>query len=240
MATPLLSREQVGLRPPRSVSRDIRPEGITVHYMGPSPWTTKNPAGWDHARCPGIWRAIQAHHMDVQGWSDVAYSSAVCPHGTRLEGRGPGVRTGANGNRRANDISYAVCGLWGDRDELTAAAKRAFTDEAVRLGVRIRWPHDAWTSTSCPGDALRDWVNAGCPAPDQLPPFPQQEEDEMPEPKVLLRSADGKIWLCQGITKVHVRSPKHADLLRFLGVRDETAKDSTVLLETLGTLKASM
>lgn len=62
------------------------------------------------------------------------------------------------------------------------------------------------------------------------------EDDEMPEQKVLLRDKNGKIWVAQGITKVHVPSPEHADVLRYIGVQDNTGPDSTKLLETLGTL----
>lgn len=61
-------------------------------------------------------------------------------------------------------------------------------------------------------------------------------EDEVPEPKLLLRDKNGKVWLTQGISKVHVPSPAHADLLRYIGVKDNTGPDSTQLLETLGTL----
>jgi hypothetical protein len=175
MSSRLWNRTELGLRPPRTVSRDIRPEGLTGHYMGGSPW----PGGdrplverADHSRCFTLWRAIQAQHMDGSGWYDIAYTSGVCPHGDRLEGRGPGVRTGANGSSDGNGRSYAVCYLAGSGDEFTDEARRAFLDESVRLGHPIRWAHRQWVPTACPGDPLAFWIAAGSPLPGGSSPAP--------------------------------------------------------------------
>jgi hypothetical protein len=126
----------------------------------------------DHTRCASIWRAWQSFHMDARGWSDIAYSSGVCPHGTRFEGRGPGRRTAANGTNTGNDLSLATCYIAGVGDPLTDAAKHAFCDEAARFGVPLDRAHSDWKPTGCPGDELRAWIRAGAPRPGGPPPGP--------------------------------------------------------------------
>jgi hypothetical protein len=171
--TAFVSRAGWGARPRVCSSTNIRPEGITVHYGGPSPWGSsvdrstaeKFRASAGHSRCASILRAYQAYHLDTKGWCDLAYTSAVCPHGVRYEGRGPGLRTGANGTNDGNLRSYAVVGLWGSGDPLTEAAKRAFYDEAERLGEPLRWSHSQWKPTSCPGTPTNNWRLAGFPRP---------------------------------------------------------------------------
>lgn len=167
MTTDLVTRAQWGARPPKSVSTNIAPEGITVHYEGGATL-----AG-DHSKCASIVRSIQAYHMDTQGWSDIAYTSLVCMHGVRFEGRGPGVRTSASGANEANTRSYAVCVMAGVDDPLTDGAKWAMLDEATRLGKPIRWGHLDWYATACPGVPIYDWVHDGAPAPGTSPPGPQ-------------------------------------------------------------------
>jgi hypothetical protein len=151
------------------VSRNVSPRHLTAHYGGPSPW--RGGIG-SHDRCAGIVRGYQAYHMDSNGWSDIAYSSCVCPHGVRFEGRGPGVRTAANGTNAGNSESLATCYIAGDGDPLTDAARHAFRDEADRFGVPLDRVHSDWFSTSCPGHDLRAWVKGGAPRPGVVPPPP--------------------------------------------------------------------
>lgn len=180
MSTPLHSRSELGLRAPRSVTRLTTAVHLTAHYAGPSPWRgTIGP----HSRCATIWRAWQAFHMDTRGWSDIAYSSGVCPHGHRFEGRGPGVRTAANGTNTGNRLSLATCYIAGAGDPLTTDAKHAFLDEAARFGVPLNRVHRDWKSTACPGDPLTEWVRSGAKRPGVVPtpkpaPAPGPEEDD--------------------------------------------------------------
>jgi len=118
----------------------------------------------DHNRCASILRAYQAYHLDTRGWCDLAYNSAVCPHGVRYEGRGVGVRCGAQ-NSEGNRRSYAVVYLVGAGDPLTVEAKRAMLDEADRFHAPLRWGHRDWMNTSCPGDPTYAWRQAGFPRP---------------------------------------------------------------------------
>lgn len=73
-------------------------------------------------------------------------------------------------------------------------------------------------------------------APDLIPP-----EEDMPKPMLLLRDRDGHVWLCDRNTKVHVPSGEHVNLLLGIGaiggdIIDNRGPDSTLLIETLGTL----
>lgn len=174
MTTQFVTRDGAGLRPPAGGYSKITAEGITLHYGGPSPWTTRNPAAWRHERCASIWRAWQDYHQQAQGWIDIAYSSGCCPHGVRYEGRGRGHRTAANGTNEANSKSYACVYIAGQGDPLTDEAKLAFLDESDRLAAMILWDHRSWFGTECPGTPLSLWRKAGCPRPGFLHPAPQR------------------------------------------------------------------
>ncbi len=193
--TPFHSRADWGARPRECSSTNIRPEGLTVHYGGPSPWTgpavdrssvERFAATTDHQRCASILRAYQAYHLDTQGWCDLAYTSALCPHSHRYEGRGPGQRTGANGTNDGNLRSYATVYLAGAGDPLTDDARRAFLDEADRLARPLRWGHLDWKPTSCPGDDLYSWRASGFPPPDGPPPPPPPPPPPTPGGSVLV------------------------------------------------------
>lgn len=160
MTTPLHTRGEIGLRPPRSEYSRINGEGSTGHYGGTDPATWP----WDHTRCASIWRAWQSFHMDGRGWNDIAYTGGVCPHGHRYEGRPPWARTAAQGTNDGNARSTAVCYIGGVRTPFTDEAKLAFLDEQQRVG-ELRWCHRDWHSTACPGDQICRWIKAGKPTP---------------------------------------------------------------------------
>lgn len=198
-STPFVTRAGWGARDPVCVSTSIKPEGDTLHYGGPSPWSgvdrssaARFLATADHARCPTIMRAYQNFHLDSRGWCDFAYSSAVCPHGTRYEGRGPGVRTAAQGTNDGNLRSYATVGLWGDGDPLTDPAKLAYLDEGARL-ARLRWGHRDWKSTACPGDPAYAWRVAGFPSPSSPPPPPEDDFDMRTDAEIVALIVKG-VW----------------------------------------------
>ena len=177
-STPFHSRADWGARPPRYTTRIPSPEGLTLHYGGPSPWSGVDRSSVarflvtaDHARCATIMRAYQRYHMDNRGWADFAYSSGACPHGHRYEGRGPGNRTAAQGTTAGNDRSYATCYLVGEGDPITDHVKWACLDEGRRL-LRLRWGHRDWKPTACPGAPTYAWRTAGFPAPGGTPPRP--------------------------------------------------------------------
>lgn len=224
-----VSRAGWGARPPKYVNQITQPvEGIFVHYRGPGGAPSDEKAAL---------RQDQAYHMDVKGWSDIAYSWAVGNTGTIYELRGWGVRGGHTADW--NNRSHAV--LWIGGDEGTPSSAALDSIATVRAEHRARYGgwvkgHRDVNPTSCPGDRLYAHLRAGR---FDSAPIPPPEDDDMPEPKVLLRGGP-HIYLCQGITKVHVPSPEHHKLLQFIGVQDKTEADSTKLLETLGTLPSGL
>lgn len=233
MSTPLVSRRVAGLKPPTRQPPAITSEGLTAHYGGPSPWGStpdrSSPALFaattSHERCASIWRAWQSFHMAPvsaggRGWSDIAYNSGVCPHGYRFEGRGPGVRSGANGTNDGNSRSCATCYIAGAGDPLTDGAKRAFGDEFVRIS-RARWQHGDWKATACAGLAIRAWQRAGWPIPGAAPtppppPPPIDPEDPMtPFPTVIITDGThkGELWMITSTGPVWIVDEAHRNNL---------------------------
>lgn len=151
-----ISRSQASLRPPRSISRNIAPQegGVTAHYAG-GPQRI-SPLLQGHTRCVNLWRAYQNHHMDTNGFADIAYTGGYCQHGYVFAGRGSGIRTAANGTNSGNYRFYAVCWIGGEGEAPTAAAFAALAwwirelRRAAAAGKRVV-PHSWHKGTGCPG-----------------------------------------------------------------------------------------
>jgi hypothetical protein len=97
----LVTRQQWGARPPRSI---VPLPGSAIdttvfHYSGADADEQA-----DHAKCAGRVRGIQRFHMDTRGWLDIAYSFLVCVHGYVFAARGYGVRTAATGRALARHL----------------------------------------------------------------------------------------------------------------------------------------
>lgn len=144
--------------------------GVKIHYLG-EPYTFG-----DHSTCAAYVRKVQAAHMadPVQHWMDIAYNELVCEHGYRFEGRGHGVRSGANGDQTLNAQHYAICALLGSTGSTTPTnaqlngLRDAIEDyqHNAAAGPEIRGHRDGY-STDCPGDPLYAWVQAGAPRPEE-------------------------------------------------------------------------
>lgn len=178
----VVSRAAWGARPPRS--RTGLPashvHGGAAHYNGP-PMGLVSGCG-NGRRCAEAVRGTQRFHMDVRGWSDVAYSFLACPSCGRVyEGRGWGVRTAANGTNHGNAHYFAFMALIGDGEPLTEPIKDAFrwfiATGRSRYGRFDATYHGALKSTSCAGAPFNSWIRAGMPGA----PAPTPE----PEPKIL-------------------------------------------------------
>jgi hypothetical protein len=227
VTTPLVSRAAAGLKPPRRPAPAIDSEGLTAHYGGDSPWGSsvdrsseaRFQATANHARCASIWRAWQAFHMAPvaaggRGWNDIAYNSGVCPHGYRYEGRGPGVRSGANGTNDGNRRSEATCYIAGAGDPLTDSARRAYIDEGDRLSELWR-QHGDWKPTACAGAAIRAWKATGWAAPGSPTPPPKPDDPEVYDMRPTLSwlratpdAAYGDLYLVDGATATWVAGGK--------------------------------
>jgi hypothetical protein len=160
----LITRAEWGAREPTSVTT-LWVDVDTDHWGGPG-----FGAPFPHESCPAKVRAWQNYHMDVHGWSDIAYNAVGCPHGYVFEGRGRGRRSAANGTTAGNSGSDATCYLGGEGDEFTEAGKRAMKASSNWLTSpgSVRHGHRDWKPTTCPGDTIYGWVTAGQPLEDTL------------------------------------------------------------------------
>ncbi|MWA08721.1 peptidoglycan-binding protein [Streptomyces sp. BA2] len=173
----LITRGQLGW-PASAAPAQSSTKGVKVHYEGTTVSTTLLT---DHDKCIALWKAIRKAHLanKAEGYSDVAYNYAACPHGYLLEGRGLGKRTGANGSQALNVAHYAVLGLLGSKG-LTEPNDPML--HAIRDGIELLRKHGAGSeikghrdgyATACPGGPLYTWVQKGAPRPGgSTPPKP--------------------------------------------------------------------
>jgi hypothetical protein len=192
-----VSREDAGLRPPKSVSRNVSPEegGLALHHGG-----SEQPAaepGADHSLCVAAWRAWQRHHQVNRGWDDIAYTGGFCNHGYAFAGRGYGVRTAANGTNAGNQRYLAVVWIGGSGQRLTALAIDALEwwvhtlrKRGAALGVK---PHSWFRATSCPGSVLINQAKRLNGTALQPAPTPASSgDDDMDDLPVLRRNHSGQ------------------------------------------------
>ncbi len=191
----LVTRAQLGW-PASAAPSQATTKGVKVHYLG-SPVSTKLLD--DHKECLALWKDIRRSHLanKAEGYSDVAYNHAACPHGYLLEGRGLRKRTGANGNQTLNQGHYAIVGLVGSSGltEPTDAMLGAIRDGIDLLrkngaGSEVKGHRDGY-ATACPGGPLYTWVKKGAPRPAATKPTeptpPKKEEDMTPAQEALLK-----------------------------------------------------
>lgn len=165
----LVTRTQLGW-PASAAPTQASTKGVKVHYEGTNVSTRLLT---DHDACIALWKAIRKAHLanTAEGYSDVAYNYAACPHGYLLEGRGLGRRTGANGNQELNRAHYAILGLLGstgltEPNDPMLAALRDGIDHMRQHGAgsEIKGHRDGY-ATACPGGPLYAWVQKGAPRP---------------------------------------------------------------------------
>lgn len=161
----LITRSEWGAWPARCSSplnRD-RLHGLAVHYSGMDADERA-----DHANCASRVRGIQRFHMETRKWCDIAYSYVFCKHGFVFEGRGPRLRTAAQGTNFGNDRFLAACFLGDDtpvRDDVTPEGRLALAQLRVHLldlhpYADQTFPHSHFTQTACPGDDLRNYIRS--------------------------------------------------------------------------------
>ena len=162
-----ITRAEWGARPPKSRVTIGRSEGMFTHY-------TAGPRAATRAAGVAQVRGIQAFHQNSRGWADIGYSFLVDDEGNVYEGRGWGVAGGhTNG---WNSKSHAVCAILNDGQQPTPqmlAALRFVHDEHDRkYGKGFHRSHRDVNPTSCPGDILHRWMQAGMPVDGATPPPP--------------------------------------------------------------------
>jgi hypothetical protein len=132
--------------------------GFVIHHNGPPADCLDRP----HSRCEQFWNSVRSYHVYNKGWSDIAYSFGVCPHGTRFVGRGWDKPQFANGLDQVGTYDgkdsewFTVIVFLGIGEEPTAemyAGVTALIGEgrtSGRCGDRIL-PHNAFKQKACPG-----------------------------------------------------------------------------------------
>jgi hypothetical protein len=163
-----ITRAEWGARPPKSRQTISRSEGMFTHY-------TAGPRAATRAAGVAQVRGIQAFHMGPQrGWADIGYSFLVDDEGNIYEGRGWGVAGGHTANW--NSRSHAVCAILGDGQQPTpqmlAALRFVHDEHDRRYGKGFHRSHRDVNPTSCPGDILHGWMQAGMPVAGGPPPPP--------------------------------------------------------------------
>ena len=166
----VVSRAEWGARPPKSRVAITRSEGMFTHY-------TAGPRAANRAAGLAQVRGIQAFHMGPQrGWADIGYSFLVDDEGTIYEGRGWGVQGGHT--HGWNSRSHAVCAILGDGQQPTAAMlaglRWCHDEHDRRYGRGFHRSHRDVNQTSCPGDILHGWMQAGMPVGPTPAPAPVQ------------------------------------------------------------------
>lgn len=204
MAIDLVPRKEWGARSPKgSYSRLDSTKGVKIHYTGGrvDPGIVD-----DHDRCVALVRSIQNSHMDGNGWIDIGYSLACCPHRKVFVGRGPHRLPAANGPG-LNAGHYAVLGLVGSSglveppDDMLHGLRDAieYLRKEGNAGNEIKGHRDGY-ATECPGDRLYRWVRDGAPRPggnqqpgrpgEPAPPWPGRDLKYPP----IMRGDDVRRW----------------------------------------------
>ena len=157
----IITRAEIGYRPPKSTSPHRKIEGIIVHWVGAA-GMAQNPSVDAVKR---TLRGIQAGEMDrkKEPLPDVSYSFFVDPAGNAYEGRGDAVRQAASNN--FNDRTLSICYVGGPGVPFTAAASASLAALCRQLGTKfpacafVR-PHSEIRPkpTACPGDEIRAFL----------------------------------------------------------------------------------
>jgi len=174
-------------------------QGFVIHHNGPN----ANCLGKPHSKCVSFWNGVRDYHMNTKGWSDIAYSFGMCPHGTRFTGRGWFKNQFANGtdNVGVDDGKdsewYTVLVFlgWNDDwanplDEQPTPAMIAGVTALITEGRKAEYcdmrilPHNAFKVKRCPGEYFTNYANKYTDKPFVTPTEPKPDptipsEDDM-------------------------------------------------------------
>lgn len=136
--------------------------GVCYHHSaGPQPGLTRTGGS--------VVRDIQRYHMDVNGYSDIAYNALIGPSGRIYEGRdiyAYGAHSNGAWNGTApNQTLLGICflGNFQGVDRLTERAKRAALGLEYLWALKLGRPlevvaHRDTKATACPGDDVMAWI----------------------------------------------------------------------------------
>lgn len=181
-----LPRSEWGARAPKPGPGLLDPaqvEGAVIHWPG----TTSSTPILSKDAVASALRNWQAYHMDVRGWSDIAYQVAVDQAGRAWTLRGLRTQSGANGDTDVNERYGAILLVLVQGEQPTAAMKataRGVVADFRRIfprGVEVKGHRDVrpggtpgHPSTDCPGPAAYAALQRG-----ELTPTTTTEDDDM-------------------------------------------------------------
>lgn len=160
-------------------------DGEALHWPGMTkPIDAAGAVG--QRRVASALRGWQNYHMDVRGWSDIAYQIAIDQAGRAWTLRGLNIRSGANGDADVN-LRFGAFLLVLAPGEQPSAAMVA-TTKGVIADFRKRYPgarlkpyghrdvrprnSQGQQTTDCPGDIAEALINAGKFTPGATTPPP--------------------------------------------------------------------
>lgn len=158
------NRKEWGGRPPEARYKldPLKVVGVALHWPGIlDPLTNVDQV------CAAL-RSWQGYHMDVKGWSDIAYQVAVDQAGNTYGLRGLRYRSGANGDQTTNVMygAFLLVVAIGEQPTGTMVkAVRSRVDQHRNLfpkSQRIVGHRDIRPEpTACPGELVDDMIDAG-------------------------------------------------------------------------------
>jgi hypothetical protein len=209
-----VSRAEWGARRPKTSPLGINTRSATGHWEGTSM------GSFPHTSCATKMRVIQNYHMDTQGWNDIAYNFAVCPHGYVFVGRDHGIRSSANGTNSGNSESEAVCFLGGVGDPFPVEAELAYREIMNEISPNVQYCHNHWFNTMCPGPTICNEIKNHYPNLPQGPITPPSyvTEDDLPLHLIIGKNAP-EWWITDWNTKRWVQSAPEAAQIIFSTVK---------------------
>lgn len=218
---------------------------IIIPRNGPNGWGARQPERVIHIPVPTreLWlhhtagnergkagmREIQNYHMDVKGWSDIAYSFVVDNDDqTVYEGRGFGI-AGAH-TKDHNSISHAICVMGNFDVEIPEYATLQTIANLINFGAeRGQWleltggHRDAsGAQTACPGKYLYEEIPT-------IRALQQQPVPPTPDPEIPLVESDPDMDCFIGVYqdengKTYTQFWITANGVRYLEIAESTAK----------------
>ena len=134
MSEIVFSRQVWQAKPPRSTTAG--PRAVKVVYLHHTAGPGEAPSASQATEAARM-RTIQHEHQVNRGFADISYSKVVFPSGRAYEGRGWGVKHGANFDGGTNETSYSVC-LQGNYEvEEPTAAQIAKVQAVIAEGIEL-------------------------------------------------------------------------------------------------------
>jgi len=167
-------------------------DGYALHWPGMAkPINAAGETG--KVRVASALRGWQAYHMDVRGWSDIAYMGAVDQAGRKWTLRGINIKSGANGDADVNRRFGAFLLILAPGEQPSAAMVRSAQEIGAEFCARFtgarRKPYGHKdvrpAGTDCPGPLAYAAIGRGEFTPGTTT---STGEDDMPYTEAQLRA----------------------------------------------------